>query len=222
MMEAVIFDMDGVVSDTQQFHAQVESRLLSDLGVQMSPEQITTRYAGRATEVWFPEALAGYGIEVDAASVSALMATKWQLTWEMVRGRLQEISGASQLIRQLWSAGLRLAVASSSTRPFILEVLAELRLRPYFHTIVSSQQVERGKPAPDIFLLAAQQLAVPPAQTVVIEDGISGMVGARAAGMPSIGLVAKVDDCYPATLLVTTLEEITLPRLHALRTQATG
>ncbi len=105
---------------------------------------------------------------------------------------------------------------NAATKKFINEVVKELDLKKHFDVLVSAQEVENGKPAPDIFLLAASRLGVLPEEAIVIEDGKSGMIGAAAAKMKSIGLVADVTGDYPATLLVSSLEHISVDTIHEL------
>lgn len=211
---AVIFDMDGVVSDTQRFHAEVESMLLQRFDVAITPNEVTARYAGRATEEWLPELLAEHGKTVE--SIDDLLFEKWDLMAKVAKGNIREIEGAGALIRALKQDGYKLAIASSSTKMFIAEILGELQLTDYFDATVSAQEVAHGKPAPDIFLLAATRLGVTPDQSVVIEDGRSGMVAATAAGMASVGLVGDVIGDWPATKLITSLKDITPENIAAL------
>lgn len=99
------------------------------------------------------------------------------------------IPGSLELIEELREAGFKLAVASSSIRAFIDTVLGTLDIRNRFDAIVSIEDVERGKPDPEIFLLAARRMGVKPIECFVIEDAISGIKAAKRAGMRSILLI---------------------------------
>lgn len=212
--QAVIFDMDGVISDTQKFHAQVESQILKDYGIDMSPSAITHKYAGVDDKKMFEEIFNEHQIQVP--SLDEVVFKKWDLMAGVIHGNIKEIPFASQLIKTLHQRGFKLAIASASTKEFILQVVKELDLSAFFEAIVSAQEVPHGKPAPDIFLLAASRLSVSPDQTVVIEDGRSGMIAAEKAGMKSIGLVPDISADYPATKLVTSLKDITIPLINSL------
>ena len=85
-----------------------------------------------------------------------------------------------------------------------------------FDSVVSAREVERGKPDPAIFLLAAERLETVPEQCVVIEDGRSGMIGAQAANMKAIGLVTDASDTYPADLIVTSLQQVSVQTINDL------
>jgi len=212
---AVIFDMDGVVSDTQKFHAEVESLILRQHGIEMSPEAITKRYSGVADDVMFMEIFEEHAVN-SHPPIDEIVVDKWNKMATVAKGRITAIPHVVDLIRILKKEGFRLAIASASTTIFIQEVLDELDLNEFFDTTVSAQEVKHGKPAPDIFLLAAERLGVEPEACIVIEDGRSGMIGAKAAGIPCIGLVEDTSEEYPATVVVRSLDQITPDLIHSL------
>lgn len=206
-IKAVIFDMDGVISDTQVIHAKTESELLKNYGIEMYPDEITRRYAGVADEKMFQEIFANAHQKMPA--LTQLVERKWRIMDELVRGNVKEIRGTREFIGSLQSYGLPLAVGSASRIAFIELVLKELDLRQRFDVITSAEEVEKGKPEPDLFLLAAKRLSIAPASCLVIEDGISGMIAARRAGMQCIGLVEnQKEQNYPADLFVTDLRNL--------------
>lgn len=215
MKSAIIFDMDGVVSDTQKFHAEAESAILSDYGIQMKPDEITERYAGVADDKMFQEIFEENGIK-EYPPLDKIVFQKWDIMATIAYGRITPIPHAIELIYKLKRDNFKLAIASASTTLFINKVLNELEIKDNFDAIVSAQEVEHGKPAPDIFLLAASRLGVSPEDSVVIEDGRSGMIGAKEAGMKCIGLVSDAKADYPATRCVSSLSEITIDVLQKL------
>lgn len=212
--KAVIFDMDGVVSDTQSFHVEIESALLKEFGIHMKPDAITQKYAGVPDEVMFEELFEQKGISIDL--IPEVVRKKWDVMNKTTKGRIKAIPHAIDLIHMLKDHDFKLAIASSATKAFIHEVIDALELVNYFDTLVSSYDVEHGKPAPDIFLFAAKKLNVQPEEAIVIEDGISGMIGAKAANMQSIGLVDDINGDYPATKLVSSLKDVTVDMIHNL------
>lgn len=207
MKKAVIFDMDGVISDTQKFHSEIESTLLSKFEIVMSPEEITQKYAGVSDEKMFQELFENYSVKTH--NMDEVIAMKWNKMREMAEGKIAEVPGAIELIHSLTRNKLKLAVASASPLLFIHSVIESLGIRSFFDTLVSSQEVIHGKPAPDIFLLTAKRLHVSPEDCVVIEDGRSGMIGAKDAQMKCIGLVQDTQSKWPADLLITSLKHIT-------------
>ncbi len=214
MIKAVIFDMDGVVSDTQGFHGEIESMLLKEYGIEMAPREISNTYAGVTDEKMFAEIFDKHGVAV--GSIPALLKKKWEFMRQVSKGKLTAIPHAIALIHELHANGFRLAIASASTKAFIDEVVDELAIRKYFDAIVSTYDVEHGKPAPDIFLFAAKKLGVMPEEAIVIEDGRSGMIGAAAAHMHSIGLVEDTSKDYPATKLVSSLKDVNIELIQSL------
>lgn len=214
MKKAVIFDMDGVISDTQKFHAQVESQLLAEFGIKMSPDEITQDYAGVPDEQMFEDLLSRS--DVKNYIIKDLVEKKWELMRQATNGSVTAIPYSLELINILKENSFLLAIASSSTKSFIEIVVMDLHIEEKFDIIVSGQEVKYGKPNPDIFLLAAKKLAVLSQECVVIEDGRSGMVAAKAAGMKCIGLVTNVKEKWPADCLVTSLSQINLKLLEEL------
>lgn len=208
MIKAVIFDMDGVISDTSKLHATQELKILSRFGINISMEELIKRYSGVRTKKFFKELLDGIGAEYDLAE---LMHEKWTGMLEMSKKHVPEIPGAISLINEAKKAGLKIAVASGSDKNYVLTVLKTLGVQDLFDAITSSEEVKNGKPEPDVFLLAAKRMSVAPENCIVIEDGISGMIAAKKAGMLSIGLVKdRNDESYPADIRVESLNEINL------------
>lgn len=207
-IEAVIFDMDGVISDTQKKHSEIESMLLYKLGIHLSSEEITRKYSGVQTSKFFTDLLNEHGIhDVD---VNRLMRLKWVEMLNLTKAEIKEVPGAIKLVTDLSQRKIPLAVASASIPGFIDRVLFSLGIIGKFQETISSYdaEVKKGKPEPDIFLWAAKKLGKNPEKIVVIEDGINGMIGAKKAGMKCIGLVPNRRWSTPADVNVESLSEI--------------
>ena len=198
--------MDGVISDTQKLHAQVESELLGRFRVSISPEEITLRYAGVKTTEFFEELLRTQEVKYD---LNLLMAEKWSKMEELASKSVDAVDGSIELIKKLYSQGYPLAVASASNLTYVQSVLITLGVKNNFRYIVSGDMVSRGKPDPESFLLAASKIKVKPKNCLVIEDGLSGMEAAKRGGMYCIGLVPRKDQNYPTNNQVLSLSEIT-------------
>ncbi|HPW34359.1 MAG TPA: HAD family phosphatase [Candidatus Paceibacterota bacterium] len=212
-ISAVIFDMDGVISDTQKFHAKIESDLLSRYGISVSSEEITKKYAGVKTIEIFDELLKNQSI---AYNLDDLMEEKWKQMTNLADQSVDEIDGSVELIKRLYQAGLKMAVASASNLEYVSRVIKTLNLNEYFGFLASGDMVKKGKPNPDIFLLAASKIGIEPTKCLVIEDGISGMIAAKSGGMKCIGLIESKEREYPTNNLVTSLKEITLDYISNL------
>lgn len=204
--EAVIFDMDGVVSDTQKIHARLEAEILASLGITISPEEISRRFSGMSLkdqfEALFSEARMPNPYTQDISDMKAEMFMACGAEIVGIKGTLAVID--------ILHSRVPLAIASASRPPVIDLVLSTLKLKERFGAIVSSRQVARGKPAPDVFLLAASQLGIQPERCVVVEDGISGMIAAKAAGMRCIALAPEDASEYPADIVVDDLRKVPL------------
>lgn len=205
-ISAVIFDMDGVISDTQKLHSKVEEEILSGFGIPISAEEITRRYSGVKTSEFFDDLLRNQSKPYD---IKKLMEKKWKKMTEFGEMFVDEIDGATELIARLYNMGFKMAVASASNQHYVQNVIRSLQLEKYFEYLVSGDMVSKGKPDPEIFLLAASKLGIDSKNCLVIEDGISGMQAAQASGMKCVGLVMSKNDIYPTKNLVLSLREIT-------------
>ena len=212
----VIFDMDGVISDTQNMHSEVESQFLRSLNIHIHPDEITARFAGVGDKQMLTTLFAEHGV---SHPLEQIRKEKWHKIAEMVEEKgIQAVPHAVELIKLLYDNGFLLAVASGSPKTFIDQVIEALSLKQYFAAFVSADDVRHGKPAPDVFLEAAKQAAIDLNECVIIEDGLSGMQAAASAKIPCIGLVADKDRSYPATVLVTSLKEVTIELVMQLQT----
>lgn len=200
----VILDMDGVISYTQHIHARLECEVLATLGLIVEPEEITRRFAGVSNRDMFATLFAEAGRESPyCAEISDDLARRFF----GCASEIVAIEGTVERIKDLHGR-TPLAVASAS-RPEVIDlVLTSVGVKDRFSAIASSREVKRGKPAPDVFLLAAERLQVDPRDCVVVEDGVSGMLGARAAGMRCIALAHDDRTDYPADLVVRDLRHV--------------
>lgn len=214
MIKGVIFDMDGVISDTQKLHAQVEAKILKRFNINISPEELTQKYAGVRTKDFFDALLKERGTSYD---LGELMEEKWQEMTRLAALGVDEIPGSANLVKRLSEEEYSLAVASASNLAYVNSVLGALKISPYFNAIISGDMVNKGKPDPESFLLAASKIGIPPGNCVVIEDGTSGMAAAKNAGMFCIGLVADKNKKYPTDNLILSLSEITDEYLKNLK-----
>jgi HAD superfamily hydrolase (TIGR01509 family) len=181
-IEALIFDMDGLLVDSEPLAARALERFLALHGHTVRPGTME-RTLGRR----LPEAMAviaeDYRLQ---APLAELTETYDRLRLEALRGNLRPMRGAVELLEFARNAGLRLGLATSSQRTHADLTLAEAGLAARFAAEATGDEVERGKPAPDIFLLAASRLMVDPRASVVLEDAPPGLAGAAAAGMRRI------------------------------------
>lgn len=210
MIKGIIFDMDGVISDTQKLHSLVECELLNRHGIGITPEEITRKYAGVRTKEFFDVLLSQCGQEYD---LEELIKEKWIKMEKLADESVDEIPGSVELIKIFHKNRLPLAVASASNLKYVQSVVSTLKVADYFNSLISGDMVSKGKPDPEIFLLAASKINISPENCLVIEDGISGMMAAKSANMKCIGLVPDKEKAYPTINLVVSLSEITFDYL---------
>lgn len=214
-MRAVIFDMDGVISDTQSLYSQCESIVLANCGIDIVPEEITRRFAGISDHAQFTELFDEAGMEMPP--LEEIVAARNQLMFAIPSEDIKPMPGALELIAALHARAVPTAVASASAMDFIYRILKTLKQVENFSAIVSVDEVEHGKPEPDVFLVAAQRMGMPPRDCIVIEDGYSGMLAAKRAEMKCIGLLTHVSmQDSPADLNVRDLRELSVEKLLKL------
>ncbi|HEY3068138.1 MAG TPA: HAD family phosphatase [Methylomirabilota bacterium] len=182
--DAVIFDMDGVLVDSEPLHFESTARVLADLGVRFTAEE-NDRFVGWTDAAMFDALVGRHRLRVPARD---LVARKIAFMLELVHERLPTMAGVPDVPRRLAATGYRLAVASSAAPALIRAVVDALELSALFVALVSSEEVPRGKPAPDVFLEAARRLAVPAARCLVVEDSRNGLLAAKAAGMACVAI----------------------------------
>ena len=205
-MKAVIFDMDGVIVDSEPRHERAFLEVLQQIGCGENHGLKLSDYIGKSDrEIWI-DFLRRHS---PSQTIDELLAMKRQRVIEILRREQPVFNGLRELIDKLASRYL-LAVASGSERPVVEEVLSLAGLQRFFPVVVSCADVVQGKPAPDIFLRAAERLGVLPKECWVIEDSKPGIAAGISAGMKVIGIT----NTYPAkeltgaTHVVQTYEQI--------------
>lgn len=216
MLRAVIFDMDGVIIDSEPLHVEVVLAILEALDIHLSPDAIM-KYVGRSNSAMWAELAGEHCIDT---GVSRLMDMQHAMNIRALN-RHDDIMlpGIPGLLSAIRMESLAAAIASSSPRDYIEAVVDKLRLGPWFDAVVSGEEVRRGKPAPDVFLKAAGELGVAAADCAVIEDSAHGVAAALSAGMKVVGFRnpnSGNQDLSRAHGVVDSIEEITVDLLRGL------
>jgi len=204
---AVIFDMDGLLIDTEAIARFAWQQAAADCGVDLD-DALFAKLVGRTRHDSNEILQTAFGAGFSLAAFRARCAARWE-------ARLAETGitlkpGARELLDHLDTEGTPRAVATSSFRESALRSLALAGVLDRFPHLVTGDQVERGKPAPDIFLRAAEVLGVAPAGCLVLEDSLYGIMAAHAAGMVPV----MVPDLVEPTEEVARLAHRILPSLH--------
>ena len=206
-IRGLIFDMDGLLIDSEPVAAAALARFLRQHGHEIRPGTMEQTLGRRLPEAMTIVAEA-YQL---AVPVAELARTYDELRLAALRGNLRPMPGAAALLAFARGAGLRLALATSSLRSHADLSLAETELAGLFDAEATGDEVERGKPEPDIFLLAAARLGLPAAACVVLEDAPAGIAAAAAAGMRRLW----VPNAHTRGLPLPVPADATLPDLEA-------
>jgi HAD superfamily hydrolase (TIGR01509 family) len=207
-IEAVIFDLDGVLVDTEREWDASRRDVAEEAGGRWGPEA-TTDMMGMSAPEWsrYMHERLGVGLEPDEIN-SRVVARML----ERARGGVHVMDGAVEAVGRLarrWPLGL----ASSANRPVIEAVLESVGVAELFAAVVSSEEVQRGKPAPDVYLAAAQKLDVEPPAAAAVEDSENGLRSASAAGMVVIAMPNRE---FPPSAEALALADATIGSLHEL------
>ena len=177
---AFIFDMDGVLIDSQPVHYDADLETLAHFGVQLTRADVEP-FAGTTNPVRFPMYQEAFQVQ---ATPEEMMAYREVVVRRMfVESNAHAIKGTKELLENIHAAGYPVALASSTDPELIRWILETIGLLPYFDKIVSGEEVPKSKPEPDVFLEAARQLGAAPENCFVIEDSTNGIRAGKAAGM---------------------------------------
>jgi HAD superfamily hydrolase (TIGR01509 family) len=208
---AVVFDLDGVLLDSEHLWDEVREELARERGGRWH-ERAQADMMGMSSREWSGYMHEVIGLDESPEEIDAEVVRRMQRRYDE---RLPLVDGADAAVRRL-AASFPLGLASSSNRPLIDAVLTKAGLGTFFRATVSSEEVSRGKPAPDVFLEAARLLRVAPAACAAIEDSANGIRSARAAGMrviaiPNARYPPRDDALELADVVLGSLDELTAP-----------
>jgi beta-phosphoglucomutase len=196
--------MDGTLLDSAEYHWLAWRESLAAEGFPLTYERFVASFGQRNDTI-----LRGYfGPDLPMSEVDRIGAAKETRYRALVRERgVALLPGVGRWLAQLRASGWRQAIASSAPRLNVEAILAALDIESRFDAIVSAEDVQRGKPDPQVFLLAAERVGAPPARCIVVEDAPAGVEGAHRGGMRAIG-VRSTHAAIHADITVDTLAEL--------------
>lgn len=194
MLQAVIFDFDGVITDSEILHFRAFNRVLTPHGLELTKKEYYGNYLGLSDVDCFKTLIGEGRLDIAEKEMPNLVQKKTHVFEELARTEGKIIEGVREFLNMLAAADVRIAICSGALRAEIELILEDANLRGFFEVIVSAEEVKRGKPHPDGFLLTLKRLnangvtRIAPKQCVVIEDSHWGLQAAQAAGMPTVAV----------------------------------
>ncbi len=203
---AFLFDMDGVIVDSNPFHKISLRQFCQQHGFDLSEEQLRERIYGRTNKDWIP---AVFG-RISSEQVAIYAAEKEALFREIYADSIQPLAGLLPFLQHLERYGILRAIATSAPRENVDFTLDKTGIRSFFSIILDESHVERGKPDPDIYLKTAAAVGLPPSQCIVLEDSLSGIESGLAAGckVVAISTTHSKDELQAAHLVIPDFDGI--------------
>ncbi len=227
MLKAVIFDFDGVITDSEILHLRSFNRVLAQqYGVEITTKSYYKDYLGLTDFKCFKLVTDERQLALDDQEIANLMKQKTQIFEELAKAEGRIIEGVHDFLKMLEQNNILMAICSGAVLAEIELILEEARLRHFFAVIVSAEQVTKGKPDPEGFLLALEKLnqnrqtAILPNQCIVVEDSHWGLKAAKAAGMHTIAVTNSyaANQLTQAEKIVARLSELGIGDLQQLCT----
>ena len=201
---AVLWDMDGTLIDSEEFHWISWRNTLADEGITITHEQFLSSFGQRNDSI-LPQWL---GTAATPERIEKIAKAKEELYRHLIiRNGISPLPGVADWVDRLHKQGWLQAIASAAPRANVEAVLQALSATHIFQAIVSAEDVHRGKPDPEVYLMAGSRVGVPPERCVVVEDAAAGIEGARRAGMRSIG-VSRNGHHLGADVVVRSLDRL--------------
>lgn len=224
MLKAVIFDFDGVLVDSELLHFEAFSHILSPLGVEMSKQQYFDKYLGLSDEELVRTVNKEQKLTLSENQIEQLLQQKASVFKELAVSHASIIDGVPAFLQMLADNKIPMSVCSGALLQEIELILKGSGLRDYFEVLVSAEQVKKGKPDPEGFLLALKLLnkktnqKIEPRDCIVIEDSRWGLEAAQNAGMHPVAVTNSysAEQLIPADKIVENLSELALEDLQTL------
>ena len=217
MISTIIFDMDGVIINSEPVHQRLEREMYAFLGLSITEEEHKSYVGTSSVDMWN---MIGKKHILTKTPEELLKIGREQYWTALDNGEVPLVHGAAEIITRFYQLGYVLQVASSATRPTVDKVISHFQLDRYFSHRIGGDEVTKSKPEPEIFLLAAEQSGSEPDRCLVIEDSTNGVRAALRAGMRCIGYANSgtgIQDLSEANLVVHDLLSITPELIFTLR-----
>lgn len=208
---AIIFDMDGVIVDTNAFHKKAIHQFCRKYGFELTEEQLRTSVYGRTNKDWITNLFG----TLTENQLWAYADEKEQLFRELYAPYIKPVKGLVAFLEKLVNASISRAIATSAPRANVDFVLDKTMLGKYFNTILDERMVTHGKPNPEIYLKTARALGFPNDRCIVIEDSLSGVTAGVKSGSKVIGITTTHtrEELTEASFVINDFDELSLSDL---------
>jgi haloacid dehalogenase superfamily, subfamily IA, variant 3 with third motif having DD or ED len=207
MIKGVLFDMDGVLADSEPFICQAAVMMFAETGLKVIPDDFKP-FVGTGENRYIGGVAEKYGLKVE---IEKAKARTYEIYLSIIRGKLKPLSGAIAFIRKCRDTGLKTAVATSADAIKMEANLSEINLpSSTFNAIINGLDVEKKKPFPDIYIKAAERIGLKPEECLVVEDAVSGIKAAKSAGCRCLAVTTSFDrsKLYEADWICSSLEDV--------------
>lgn len=224
MLKAVIFDFDGVITDSEVLHFRAFNEVLRQFDIHIELKDYYSDYLGLSDKDLFTLFVNQGKLNLDGKGIDGLIKTKNKVFEEMAESESQIISGVKDFLEMLNENGIPMTICSGALRPEIELILEKAGLRHFFVDIVSAEDVRIGKPEPEGFLLSLAHLneklncQIKPEECIVIEDSHWGLQAGNNAGMNTIAITNsyQADQLKTAKLTISHLNELSIDKLRSV------
>jgi beta-phosphoglucomutase len=226
-LDALIFDFDGVIVDSEPVHLMCFQQVLEAYGIRLTNEQYYGRYLGYDDHDCFFHVLRDHGVALPEAEISRMIESKTALVQQTFAESVQPMPGTAALIRAAAAAAVPMAICSGALRHEIEMAAQAVGVRDYFTTVIAAEDVAHGKPDPEGYGLALGELSRLAGRTlrkyrsVVVEDAPAGIEAAKAVGMKVLAVTNsyRADALEKADRIVASLADVTLASLDDMLSQ---
>ncbi len=224
MLRSVIFDFDGVITDSEILHLRAFNKVLARFNLEIDKKDYYTNYLGYTDADCFERLIADGLLEVDKRQIPEMIEQKNHVFEELARTEGKTIEGVREFLNMLAQNNVPMAICSGALLTEIELLLDDAGLRHFFAVIVSAEHVKKGKPHPDGFLITLKKLnkgrsdPIKAEQCIVIEDSLWGLQAAKAAGMHSVAVTNSYDaeQLHLADKIVDKLSDLSMYDLQRL------